>query len=41
MDCWLNEFEDSLNKIKDKLAFIRRGITVFIYNTRLPIIEFE
>jgi len=40
-DCWLSKFKDFLSKIKDKLAFIRRGIITFIYNIRLLNIEFE
>jgi len=35
IDCRLSELKDSLSKIKDKLAFIRRGITILIYNTGL------
>jgi len=41
IDYWLSEFENSLNEIKDKLAFIRRNITTFIHNTGLLDIEFE
>ena len=41
MDCQLNEFKDSLSKIKDKLVFIRRGITALIYNAGLLDIEFK
>ena len=36
-----NKFKDSLSKIKDKLAFLRRGIIILIYNTRLPDIEYR
>jgi len=39
MDRWLNKFRDSLSKIKDKLAFLRRGIIILIRNTRLLDIE--
>jgi len=39
MDRWLNKFKDSLSKIKDKLAFLRRGIIILIYNARLPDIK--
>jgi len=39
MDRRLNKFRDSLNKIKDKLAFLRRGVTTLIRNTRLLDIE--
>jgi len=35
MDRRLNKFRDSLNKIKDKLAFLRRGIITLIYNAGL------
>jgi len=31
----LNKFGYSLSKIKDKLAFLRRGIITLIHNTRL------
>jgi len=41
IDRRLNEFGDSLSKVKDKLAFLRRSITALIYNTRLPDIEFK
>ena len=41
MDCQLNGFENSLSEIKDKLAFIRRGITTLVYNARLLDIEFK
>ena len=41
MNCQLNRLKDSLNKINNKLAFIRRSITIFIYNARLPDIEFK
>jgi len=35
IDRQLNEFGDSLSKIKDKLVFLRRGIITLIYNTGL------
>jgi len=35
IDCGLSELEDSLSEIKDELAFIRRSITILVYNTRL------
>ena len=38
---WLSELKDSLSKIKDELIFIRCGITVLIYNTRLLDMEFK
>jgi len=39
IDHRLNKFRNSLNKIKDELAFLRRGIIIFIYNARLLNIE--
>ena len=41
VNCRFNKFKDSLSKIKDKLTFIRRGITILIYNTRLLDIELK
>jgi len=41
MDYQLSKFKNSLNKIKDKLAFIKRSIITLIYNTRLLNIEFK
>jgi len=35
IDCGLSELEDFLSEIKDKFAFIRCGITIFICNTGL------
>ena len=35
IDRQLNKFRDSLSKIKDKLAFLRRGIITLIHNTGL------
>jgi len=35
IDYGLSEFENSLSKIKDELAFIRRSIIIFIHNARL------
>ena len=35
MDRRLNKFEGFLSKIKNKLAFLRRGIIALIRNTRL------
>jgi len=39
IDRQLNKFGDSLSKIKDKLAFLRRSITTLIYNAGLPDIK--
>ena len=41
IDRWSNEFEDSLNEIKDELAFLRRGVIALVRNARLPNIEYE
>ena len=41
IDYWLSKLKGSLSEIKDKLAFIRRGITTLIYNTRLLDIELK
>ena len=41
IDYWLSKLKDSLNKIKDKFAFIKYGITALIYNTRLLNMEFK
>ena len=41
VDHRLSELEDSLSEIKDELAFIRRGITALVRNTRLSDMEFE
>ena len=41
IDYRLSKLKGSLSKIKDKLAFIRRSITILIYNTRLPDIELK
>jgi hypothetical protein len=41
IDCWLNEFEDSLSKIKDKPAFLRYSVIAFIHNTRLLDIKYK
>ena len=41
IDYRLSKLKGSLSKIKDKLTFIRRGITTLIYNTRLLDIEFK
>ena len=41
IDRQLSRLKDSLNKIKDELVFIRCGITILIYNTRLLNIEFK
>jgi len=41
IDHQLSKLRGSLGKIKDKLVFIRRGITILIYNARLPDIELK
>ena len=41
IDHQLSKLKGSLSKIKDKLMFIRRGITILIYNTRLLDIELK
>ena len=41
IDRRFNKFKDSLSKIKDKLAFLKRGIIILIYNTRLLDIEYR
>jgi hypothetical protein len=41
IDYWLSKLIGSLSKIKNKLIFIRRSITILIYNTRLLDIELE
>ena len=41
IDCWLSELEIFLNKIKNKVAFIRRGIIAFVRNIGLLNIEFK
>ena len=41
IDCRLNKFKDSLNKIKDELAFLRRGVITLIHNTRLLDIKYK
>jgi hypothetical protein len=41
IDRRLSKLKDSPSKIKDKLAFIRRGITTLIYNAGLLDIEFK
>ena len=41
IDCWLSRLKNSLSEVKDKLTFIRRGITILVYNARLLDIEFE
>jgi hypothetical protein len=40
IDRRFNNFEDSLSKVKDKLAFLRRGIIALIRNTRLLDIKY-
>jgi hypothetical protein len=40
MDRRFNKFKDSLSKIKDKLAFLRRSIIALIRNTGLPDIKY-
>ena len=41
IDRRLNKFKDTLSKIKDELAFLRRGIIILIYNTRLLDIKYR
>ena len=41
IDRQLSRLENSLNKIKDKLAFIRCGIIILIHNTRPLDIKFK
>ena len=41
IDYRLNKLKGSLNKIKDKLMFIRHSITTLIHNTRLLDIELK
>jgi len=41
IDYGLSEFENSLSEIKDKLAFIRRSITIFTCNASLLNIKFK
>jgi len=41
IDRRLSELKNSLSKIKDKLAFIRRSITALIRNAGLLNIEFK
>jgi len=41
IDRQFNKFKDSLSKIKDKLAFLRRSVITLIRNTRLPDIEYK
>ena len=41
IDNWLSKLKGSLSKIKNKLAFVRRGITILIRNARLLDIELK
>ena len=41
MDYQLNKFKDFLNKIKDKLMFLKYSIIIFIYNAKLPDIKYK
>ena len=41
MDRQFSEFEDSLSEIKDKLAFLRRGVITLVRNAGLPDIEYR
>ena len=41
IDRWLNKFKDSLSEIKDKLAFLRRGVIILIHNARLLDIKYR
>ena len=40
MDRRFNKFKDSLSKIKDELAFLRRGVIILIRNAGLPDIKY-
>ena len=39
MDCQLNEFEDSLNEIKNELVFLKYNVIAFVHNAGLLNIE--
>ena len=41
IDCQLNEFKNSLSKIKDKLAFLKYSIIALIHNAELLDIEYK
>ena len=41
IDNRLSKLKGSLSKIKDKLTFVRRGITILIYNTRVLDMELK
>ena len=41
IDRRFNKYKDSLSKIKNKLAFLRRSIITLICNTRLPDIKYR
>ena len=41
IDCRFNKFKDSLSKIKDKLAFLRRGVIILIRNAGLLDIKYK
>ena len=41
MDRQLNKFKDSLNEIKDELAFLKCSIIVLIHNAELLNIEYK
>ena len=40
IDRRFNNFKDSLSKIKDKLAFLRRGVIILMRNARLLDIKY-
>ena len=41
IDYQLNEFENSLNKIKDELIFLKYSVIILIHNAELPDIEYK
>jgi len=41
MDRRFNKFKDSLSEIKDKLAFLRRSVIIFVRNAGLLDIKYK
>ena len=41
IDCRLSKFKKFLSEIKDKVVFIKCGITALMRNTELPNIKFK
>ena len=41
IDYQFNKFKESLNKIKNKLTFLKYSVIAFIYNTGLPDIKYR